>query len=292
MKKLLLLMTAVCLVSCGGLFTKQEGDKELSDQAEGQSVVLEDCFKASIQNGKVEIEFSNVGSESWESMFGDYVPYKDNFELQTQNENPVQLQIEYVGEGEAPYLFVLTEEGYVEGVSLWALATCGKTYTAYISEDNGIEKIVAECPDDCSFVYGETAEGKRVELLEQTTEKENEFVAKVKDFITDMYDNAKYIDYDFLEANCTKNLLQSLEEDYDYDKEPGEVHYAVWEFRGDSDDGSAEEYGIDDITYSGDNVFDYYFYDSGEYGCHTLKIVEVGDGKFLMDVLVEVGGAG
>ena len=286
-------------MSCNGLITKQGEDTDstavdsiLSDQTIGQSVTWNDYFKADIQNGKVEIEFLNVGSEAWNDYYCDQVPYKEKFELKTQMSNPEKLQIEFVGEGEAPYLFVFMEDGYVESVSLWALATSGKTYTSYISKDGGIENIIVENEYDCSIVYGETADGTRTDLLEQYTDRENKFVAKVTDFITDMYNNAKYIDYDFLEANCTENLLQCLEEDYDYDKEPGQVCYAVWEFRSDANDGNGDEYGIESVMYRGDNLFDYHFIDAGEYGCHTLKIVEVGNGKFLMDILIKEGGAG
>lgn len=58
----------------------------------------------------------------------------------------------------------------------------------------------------------------------------------VKDFIVDMYDNDRYMEYEFLEEHCTDGMLKFLKESYEYDGEG----YAVWLFRSSNVDGNPD----------------------------------------------------
>ena len=50
-----------------------------------------------------------------------------------------------------------------------------------------------------------------------------------KEFITKMYNDKLYEDYDFLESHCSKELLKKLKDAYPYDSD--DVVYATWLFK-------------------------------------------------------------
>ena len=108
---------------------------------------------------------------------------------------------------------------------------------------------------------------------------------EIADFITDMYENQRYNDYDFLEAHCTKRLLKYLREQYEYDGEG----YAVWLFRTSSQDGKpgAENTKdkVTDITKDGDDWYRYKFTDGGWRGENKLNIYFDEDGNVMMDAV-------
>lgn len=74
-----------------------------------------------------------------------------------------------------------------------------------------------------------------------------------KEFITKMYNEKLYEDYDFLQKHCSPELLKKLQDAYTYDSyEPA---YATWLFRSgqqDSKPGSDDKTMILDVTADGD----------------------------------------
>ena len=52
---------------------------------------------------------------------------------------------------------------------------------------------------------------------------------EIKSFITQMYNNKLYEDYDFLRKHCSAELLKKLQEAYPYDTDG--IAYATWLFR-------------------------------------------------------------
>lgn len=66
---------------------------------------------------------------------------------------------------------------------------------------------------------------------------------EIKSFITQMYNNKRYEDYDFLRKHCSSGLLQKLQDAYTYDTDS--IAYATWLFRSSQQDSKP---GADDKT--------------------------------------------
>ena len=66
---------------------------------------------------------------------------------------------------------------------------------------------------------------------------------EIKSFITQMYDNKLYEDYDFLQKHCSAELLKKLQDAYPYDTDG--IAYATWLFRSGKQD---SKLGADDKT--------------------------------------------
>ena len=66
---------------------------------------------------------------------------------------------------------------------------------------------------------------------------------EIKSFITLMYNNKLYEDYDFLRKHCSAELLKKLQDAYPYDTNG--IAYATWLFRSSQQDGKP---GADDKT--------------------------------------------
>lgn len=69
-------------------------------------------------------------------------------------------------------------------------------------------------------------------IIEFTSDNDDEIAAEIRK----MYEGGMYDDYEYIEAHCTPKLLQQLTDDYDYDHDPDDIVYAVWDFRGDTND--------------------------------------------------------
>ena len=75
----------------------------------------------------------------------------------------------------------------------------------------------------------------------------------IKSFLTKMYNDKLYEDYDFLQKHCSPELLQKLQDAYPYDSEA--LAYATWLFRSgqqDSKPGSDGKTMMLDIKADGD----------------------------------------
>ena len=66
---------------------------------------------------------------------------------------------------------------------------------------------------------------------------------EIKSFITQMYNNKLYEDYDFLQKHCSAELLKKLQDAYPYDTD--DIAYATWLFRSSQQDSKP---GADDKT--------------------------------------------
>ena len=66
---------------------------------------------------------------------------------------------------------------------------------------------------------------------------------EIKSFVTQMYNNKRYEDYDFLRKHCSAELLKKFQDTYPYDTDG--IAYATWLFRSGQQDSKP---GADDKT--------------------------------------------
>ena len=109
----------------------------------------------------------------------------------------------------------------------------------------------------------------------------------IRDFITNMYENKRYEDYDFLEAHCTAKMLKHLKDEFEYDGDG----YAGYLFRT-----SAQDYkpGAEDvknkvlsINKDSEGWYHYMFTDGGWRGENKIKVC-VENGEVKVDELERV----
>lgn len=106
--------------------------------------------------------------------------------------------------------------------------------------------------------------------------------AEATAFITDMYNNKRYENDDFLRSHCTPKLLKKMAADFGYDCPQG-ICYAVWEFRSGAQDYATERlHRIISITSLGDGFYKYFFFDRGIRGANKLRLTKQ-NGEILMD---------
>ena len=101
-------------------------------------------------------------------------------------------------------------------------------------------------------------------------------------FITKMYNEKLYEDYDFLQKHCSPELLKKLQDAYPYDSD--EPAYATWLFRSgrqDSKPGSDGKTMILDVTADGD----WYTYKALDMGWEFTNRVKVAsrNGKIIIE---------
>lgn len=116
-----------------------------------------------------------------------------------------------------------------------------------------------------------------------TTEQREQLAAQ---FITNMYNNYLYDDYDFLKAHCTQSMLQVLAENFDYDCDDGDC-YAGWMFRTDTQDSASDDEhpnAVVAVKSVGDGWYEYEFYDGGFRGVTRLKLLFDGDTIMIDDL--------
>ena len=111
----------------------------------------------------------------------------------------------------------------------------------------------------------------------------------IKSFLTKMYNDKLYEDYDFLQKHCSPELLQKLQDAYPYDSEA--PAYATWLFRSgqqDSKPGSDGKTMILDVTADGD-WYTYKALDMGWEFTNRIKLTSK-DAKIIiedMDITAE-----
>jgi len=91
-------------------------------------------------------------------------------------------------------------------------------------------------------------------------------------FITKMYNEKLYEDYDFLQKHCSPELLKKLQDAYTYDSE--EPAYATWLFRSDQQDckpGSDGKTMMLEVTADGD----WYTYTALDMGWELSKRIKL-----------------
>ena len=109
----------------------------------------------------------------------------------------------------------------------------------------------------------------------------------IRDFITNMYENKRYEDYDFLEAHCTAKMLKHLKDEFEYDGDG----YAVYMFRTGAQDYKPGAENIKDkvlsITKDNEGWYHYIFTDGGWHGENKIKVC-VENGEVIVDELERV----
>ena len=104
-------------------------------------------------------------------------------------------------------------------------------------------------------------------------------------FITKMYNEKLYEDYDFLQKHCSQELLKKLQDAYPYDSDG--PAYATWLFRGGQQDSKPGSDGMTmmlDVTADGD----WYIYRALDMGCEFTNRIKLTskDGKIVIEDLV------
>lgn len=130
-----------------------------------------------------------------------------------------------------------------------------------------------------------------IEAAREDSEREAEAKAKEKEekmndeaiikFITDMYNNTKYVDDSFLESHCSEQMLKKLQEEYDYDCYEGNC-YAVWLFRSGNQDGISDRNEIISVEALGGHWYRYDYYDMGYTGANKIKVIKQ-NGAFIIE---------
>ena len=103
-------------------------------------------------------------------------------------------------------------------------------------------------------------------------------------FITKMYNEKLYEDYDFLQKHCSPELLKKLQDAYPYDSD--ETAYATWLFRSgmqDSNPDSECKSAVKTVTSEGD----WYTYTALDMGWEFTKRIKLTstDGKIIIENL-------
>ena len=107
---------------------------------------------------------------------------------------------------------------------------------------------------------------------------------EIKSFITQMYNNKLYEDYDFLRKHCSSGLLKKLQDAYPYDTDG--IAYATWLFRSSQQDSKPR---TDDKTImlevkAGGDWFVYTALDMGWEFTNKIKITNKGGEIVIEDV--------
>ena len=107
---------------------------------------------------------------------------------------------------------------------------------------------------------------------------------EIKSFITQMYNNKLYEDYDFLRKHCSSGLLKKLQDAYPYDTDG--IAYATWLFRSGKQD---SKLGADDKTImlevkADSDWFVYTALDMGWKFTNRIKITNKGGEVVIEDV--------
>ncbi len=112
----------------------------------------------------------------------------------------------------------------------------------------------------------------RLQPTHTSTTKRDE----IKSFITQMYNNKLYEDYDFLRKHCSSGLLKKLQDVYPYDTDG--IAYATWLFRSGQQDrkpGADDKTIILEVKADGDG-FVYTALDMGWKFTNRIKITNKG----------------
>ena len=107
---------------------------------------------------------------------------------------------------------------------------------------------------------------------------------EIKSFITQMYNNKLYEDYDFLQKHCSAELLKKLQDAYPYDTDG--IAYATWLFRSgqqDSKPGADDKTIMLEVKADGD-WFIYTALDMGWEFSNRIKITNKGDKTIIEDI--------
>lgn len=127
-------------------------------------------------------------------------------------------------------------------------------------------------------IRGWTEAGNKLEK----PSRNNDHSALIKSFITKMYNEGLYNDYDFIRKYCSKSLLRKLQKENEYYSEG--IGYATWIFRSCNQDGISEENRILEIKQDG-KWYTYTALDMGIKFTNRIKITVKGDKIVIEDVV-------
>ena len=107
---------------------------------------------------------------------------------------------------------------------------------------------------------------------------------EIKSFITLMYNNKLYEDYDFLQKHCSAELLKKLQDAYPYDTDG--IAYATWLFRSSQQDSkpTADDKTIMLEVKADGDWFIYTALDMGWEFTNRIKITNKGGEIIIKDV--------
>ena len=126
---------------------------------------------------------------------------------------------------------------------------------------------------------------ENLETLDTSDAEKNDSL--IRDFITNMYENKLYYNYDFLEAHCTAKMLKYLKDEFEYDGDG----YAGYLFRTGAQDDKPGAEDVKDkvlsVTKDSEGWYHYTFTDGGWRGENKIK-VRVENGKVMIDEVERV----
>ena len=111
---------------------------------------------------------------------------------------------------------------------------------------------------------------------------------EIKSFITKMYEDKLYADYDFLQRHCSAELLKKLQEAYPYDAEG--VVYAIWLFRSGQQDSKPDSKGLSYIQDVKTDKNDWYILSAVDIGWEFTKRLKVSNenGKIVISDICHI----
>ena len=95
----------------------------------------------------------------------------------------------------------------------------------------------------------------------------------IRFFITRMYEDKLYQNYDFLQKHCSLELLKKLQEAYPYDVDG--VAYATWLFRSSQQDSKPESNGESCMVEVKNDNGDWYIYRAIDMGWEFTERIKV-----------------
>lgn len=96
---------------------------------------------------------------------------------------------------------------------------------------------------------------------------------EIKSFITKMYTEKLYEDYDFLQKHCSAELLKKLQDAYPYDANG--VAYATWLFKSGQQDSKPDSKGLSYIQDVKTDKGDWYILSAVDIGWEFTKRLKV-----------------
>lgn len=105
---------------------------------------------------------------------------------------------------------------------------------------------------------------------------------EIKSFITKMYTEKLYEDYDFLQKHCSAELLKKLQDAYPYDANG--VAYATWLFKSGQQDSKPDSKGLSYIQDVKTDKGDWYILSAVDIGWEFTKRLKVSNenGKIII----------
>ena len=105
---------------------------------------------------------------------------------------------------------------------------------------------------------------------------------EIKSFITKMYTEKLYEDYDFLQKHCSTELLKKLQDAYPYDTDG--IAYATWLFRSEQQDSKPGTNGKSCMLEVKADKDNWYIYRAIDMGWEFTKRIKVStkDGKIVI----------